>query len=194
LEKHSNKVKKQFTKSLTNSNLNSKNPPAKEYEEVNIDTFLVYQNEPCKLAMPLIPLVFNANIDLYVYDGSLHRRDSNIFHSKQKFSLNALDNLPVISLSYNLSSYSKFYPVAFYQKFKNIFKSYVDNGKVAQSRSFVPIKDEFCEKCNAKTPTLLFPQFNLSICKECLKKSIALTIEKRSIIFNKENFINRECK
>jgi hypothetical protein len=190
LEKQANKIKKQMTKSLTNNA--TKTIPTKEFEEVNIDTFLVYQNEPCKLAMSLIPLVFNANVDLYVYDGSIHKGKSNIFYTKQKFSLNALDNLPVISVSYNLSSYSKFYPVPFYQKFKNIFRNYVDSAKI--SRSFVPAREELCEKCNVKNVMLVFVQHNLSICKECLKKSISVTMEKRSVIFNKENFINRECK
>lgn len=99
-------------------------------------------------------------------------------------------DIPVLTLMYRFSRYDKLYTKEFVKKYK-IFLAETDKSKIVKP---IICSEINCEKCGTKSNTLLIQKTNSVFCCECLKLMISKIFDARVSFFNKENFINRECK
>jgi len=164
-----------------------------EYDPIRIDPILVFQNEPNKLPLSLVPLVFNMNLVVYIFDGALGT-NQEIKFIKQSFTNPKLleESETTITIFYNMSSYHKVYTKEFYEKHHEI----LDPLLVQEYGKNLYLGNKFqCEVCNLKTDHAIFEKYpDIAFCVECAKTCVKNTLEKRAKIYIAENFHNRECK
>jgi len=163
-----------------------------EMDKFCFDTILMYQNEPNKVVLTLSTLVFNVNLDLYVFDGSFTRGSSQeINYTKTKFSASNLNELPLINISYFLSNYYKVYNKQFSQKHNKHLLQCVSGDFQAS----IKIGNNFtCDRCEKDSKKIYFEKYSLKSCENCVKIYLDKLIEKRAEAFFSEDFNNRECK
>lgn len=164
-----------------------------EYDPIRIDPILVFQNEPNKLPLSLIPLIFKVDLDIYILDGSLGTK-SEISYFKTSFtnyqSIN--DSVAKISLFYNMSSYHKAYTNEFFSRHEELLDPLVS--EEGNSLNISLVKTLSCEVCISKTDHAVLSKYsNSAFCVECARNYVNLSIEKRAKIHIIENFHNREC-
>ncbi len=163
-----------------------------ELDKINFDTILVFQNEPNKLVLMLSALVFNVNIDLHVFDGSISKeKQHDLSYNKTRFTASNINELPVITLCYFMSNYHLVYN----KQFSDKHSFYLVRHLVNEADVNVQIKNDInCDKCQKETKKIYLKKNTVMSCYDCLRSHLDKLIEKRAEALLIEEFNNRECK
>jgi hypothetical protein len=164
-----------------------------EIDKFNFDVILMYQNEPNKLVFNLATLIFNVNMDIYIFDGCLNKNNNHsLSYSKTRFAASNVNELPVISICYYMSNYYKTYNKAFYEKHNFYLMRYVGNDNEAK----IEISGTYdCNKCMRNGQKKIYlKKYMTMACLECVKNYVDGVIERRSEAYFVEDYNNRECK
>lgn len=108
---------------------------------------------------------------------------------KQIFSANNINDIPTITMMFRFGKYEKVYTKDFIKRFKQFLPK--PETKISKP---VLCKEIMCTRCDKDSLSIYLPKNNVLLCRECLKSVISKTMDQRATFFNKENFINRECK
>lgn len=103
----------------------------------------------------------------------------------------------IISIFYNLDSYSKFYRYDFVRRNKNIFNNLI---KEEQSKITISENDISCLKCQERDNSIemkkivIFHEKKITCCYGCLKENCKLYLKERLNYYLKDGCLSRECK
>lgn len=149
----------------------------------------------------LAPLVFEANMDLFILEGINNEDFSEVkvltqhFPSFSQNSENQIffENLKIL---HRLGRYSVIYSNQVSTKLeanrKFELEKFVDNEKFSEKISV--IADFKCEDCRSDSKIIQIRKFNdLSLCENCLRNFIKRVIGKRMKCLMQDNFLNAEC-
>lgn len=171
-------------------------------DKVSPSTIIKFGYEPLKIVFSAIPFIFNVNLEIIALDGGLSMNGNKIKVIYSKFTDYSLNDLPIISIGYFLSSYHKIYTKAYQNKIlksscEEFFSPEEFNEKGAVLREvYIDPKEEqtTCEKCNTQGKMIYFPRHFLSACGRCFLKDLEQILKCRAIDFAKEKYNNIECK
>ena len=168
-------------------------------DKVNPSIIMKFYHEPMKLVFSVIPFIFNVNLEIVALDGALNKQGNNVAVVNTKFTDYSLNDLPVISVGYFLSSYHKIYTRDYQTKVLSGFVNDIfnDNTVMPVSRGVYidPKGDEYsCDKCGVTSTLIYFPKQQLSICSQCFLRDTELILKVRASDFNREKCNNIECK
>ena len=171
-------------------------------DKVSPSTIIKFGYEPLKIVFSAIPFIFNVNLEIIALDGGLSMKGNKIKVIYSKFTDYSLNDLPIISVGYFLSSYHKIYTKAYQNKIlksscEDFFSPEEFNEKGAVLREvYIDPKEEqtICEKCNTQRKMIYFPRHFLSTCGKCFLKDLEQILKCRAIDYGKEKYNNIECK
>ena len=168
-------------------------------DKVNPSLIMKFYYEPMKLVFSVIPFIFNVNLEIVALDGALSKQGNNVAVVNTKFTDYSLNDLPVISIGYFLSSYHKIYTREYQSKVLSGFVNDIFNERTVMPLSrgvyIDPKGDEYsCDKCGVTSTLIYFPKQHLSICSQCFLRDIELILKVRASDFNREKCNNIECK
>jgi hypothetical protein len=168
-------------------------------DKVNPSLIMKFYYEPMKLVFSVIPFIFNVNLELIALDGALSKQGNNVTVVNTKFTDYSLNDLPVISIGYFLSSYHKIYTREYQHK---VLCSFVND--IFNEHTVIPLtrgvyidpkgEEYSCDKCGVTSTLIYFPKQQLSICSQCFLRDIELILKVRASDFNREKCNNIECK
>ena len=168
-------------------------------DKVNPSLIMKFYYEPMKLVFSVIPFIFNVNLEIIALDGALSKQGNNITVVNTKFTDYSLNDLPVISIGYFLSSYHKIYTREYQHKVLGSFINDIFNEHTVMPLTrgvyIDPKGEEYsCDKCGVTSTLIYFPKQQLSICSQCFLRDIELILKVRASDFNREKCNNIECK
>jgi hypothetical protein len=157
------------------------------------DEFLLsMNNEAEKIIIYLSPIIFEVNMDLYIFEGTAKVDKRNITFFKQYIPSIFNENLK-INMLYRLAHYDLLYSINIIDNFNKLmyFKSY--NSPDRSSRVKI-IGEEDCETCKKKSQIVEFSHMQgVQLCKSCLTDYLKKVIMTRIKSYTSENYNNIEC-
>ena len=182
--------------SLYNDYNNNKNI-WNDVEKVDINFILKFGYEPNKIVFSCIPFIFNVNLEIISMDGELKSDNNNINILYTKFTDYNINDLPIISIGYFLSSYYKIYSVNYFNNTLKDFKHKILNkNEINNKIKFDYVLDynnpSYCEKCNNDSPLIYLINCKLCYCSNCFLNSIHTILKNRMTDFSKEKYNNLE--
>lgn len=176
------------------------NTDKEEIDDINLMLFVNNQNEAFKMALQIIPMIFNVNLILNVVDGAFSS-NSSLKCSTEAFNCMTIDPKMkdnaefaevqppfTIQLLYNLSGYYPVYeesnPAIQLLKSKNILN--------VEQIEFYSEESKPCNKCKMNDKVYSIPIYGISFCGSCTKGTINSFTKKRASFLNKENYHSRE--
>ena len=185
-----------------NSSREHRSSEPSSIDKVSPSTIIKIGYEPLKIVFSAIPFVFNVNLEIIALDGGLSQKGNNIKVLYSKFTDYSVNDIPVISIGYFLSSYHKIYTKTFQNKIlkspcSEFFEDNFFSEKGGALREvYIDNKEEHstCEKCNSQRKMIYLPRRLLSACGQCFLKDIEQILKVRATDFAKEKYNNIECK
>jgi len=157
-------------------------------EDINIQFFVNNKNEATKMAIQLVPIIFNVELDIYILDGSISKEDQTIKYSKVEFKNIIEEEKPPktkINLLYNLNKFDIIYKES--QKSRNL----LNIEEVVNPYTYTK-EPQKCSRCSQVEKFVCIPYYQIMFCYGCSFDYIDIMTTNRISYMNKENYHSRE--
>ena len=183
-------------------------------DDVNLLLITNFKNEACKYALQLLPMIFNINLDILIYDGEIENGIPNINEYTERFNCLPIsimtegnhhqDNNQTIKtqvISTSINTIQVVYMMNGYSSgYTNFTKSLIEIRKYEElfvyDQYYCNITEEnlnkACSKCKKNEKNITIPFYGLSLCFECTKVFTKYILMRRVSYMNKENYNNIE--
>lgn len=215
-----------YIKEVDNTVKISSRKPNESLEENEIDEYNSFHitnqfNEGKKISLQLLPMIFNCNINLTIFDGSYYENNEDLdsifdnkvsnrleevkkdlskgmkYYTKQFKSMQSSDSNTdykdiIEPFDINLIYYFSFYMIGYE---KDLPKSIQNDGSKVDFPLFELINESGkCEDCQKmkNNKNVVLPFFNSSFCYQCAYYKAEKIISNRASYMNKENYHSRE--
>lgn len=181
-----------------------------DLDDVNLLLITNFKNEACKYALQLLPMIFNINLDVLIYDGEIENGIPNINEYTERFSSlpisimtednQNLDNNQTMkshTISTSMITIQVVYMMNGYLLgYTNFTKSLIEIRKYEElfiyDQYYCSISEEnqikVCSKCKKNEKNIIIPYYGLSLCFECTKIFTKYILMRRVTYMNKENY------
>lgn len=173
-----------------------------EINEINLNLLMNKKNEANKLTLQLLPMIFNANIELFIYDGEINEEfNCDLIERTEKF-LSIIGEIPddqknnsSATLSLQMIYLMNGYYLGYSFNNSSLFelRKYEDIFITDEFQLSIKYSSKPCVKCNRNNGKYIeIPFYAIAICYSCTDDFIYKVLSNRISMMNKENFHSRE--